>query len=46
MTIEEMKDQLEPTITPEEYCWQTGKYLSECNCEECEHKDECSGYNG
>ena len=31
---------------PEKYCWATGIYASICNCELCEHKDECSGYNG
>lgn len=35
-----------PSSTPEEYCWKTGSYLSDCNCEECKHKDECPGYNG
>lgn len=34
------------SLTPEEYCWKTGSYLSDCNCEECKHKDECPGYNG
>lgn len=27
----------------EEYCWQTGNYLSDCDCEFCYHKFECSG---
>lgn len=34
------------SFTPEEYCWSFGRYLSDCNCENCAHKDECSGYNG
>ena len=29
-----------------EKCWKTGVFNSECNCEECSHKDECSGYEG
>ena len=32
--------------THEEHCWRTGNYISDCNCENCPHKDECSGYNG
>ena len=31
---------------PEEYCWATGNYTSECDCEFCNHKEECSGYDG
>ena len=33
-------------LNPEEYCWKTNKYLSNCNCEKCEHKYDCSGYEG
>lgn len=29
-----------------EKCWQTGVFNSECDCEECSHKNECSGYEG
>jgi hypothetical protein len=29
-----------------EFCWETGKYTDECSCEFCEHKYECSGYEG
>ena len=28
-----------------ERCWMTGDY-DEQDCEECPHKDECSGYEG
>ena len=28
-----------------EECWQLGEY-KEQDCEECPHKDECSGYEG
>lgn len=27
-----------------ELCWETGEYNDECNCELCDHKSECSGY--
>ena len=26
-----------------EFCWQTGKYNDECDCNMCEHSFECSG---
>ena len=29
---------------PTEKCWQTGIYTDDCECEFCEHKYECSGY--
>lgn len=29
---------------PTEKCWQTGIYTDDCECEFCEHKFECSGY--
>ena len=29
-----------------EHCWATGEYSDECDCEMCEHKFECSGYEG
>lgn len=29
-----------------EKCWQTGVFNSECDCEKCSYKDECSGYEG
>ena len=28
-----------------ERCWMTGEYDG-AECEECPHKDECSGYEG
>ena len=31
---------------PTEKCWQTGIYTDDCECEFCEHKFECSGYEG
>lgn len=37
---------LETTKDYNEVCWNTGIYLDMCNCEECSHKDECSGYDG
>ena len=30
----------------EEHCWETGNYNSDCDCEMCSHKYECSGYDG
>ena len=37
----------EPSVEDKtEKCWQTGVFNSECDCEECSHKDECSGYEG
>ena len=30
---------------PNEYCWQTGNYTGDCDCEACYHKSECSGYD-
>ena len=33
-------------ISKEDYCWQTGNYLSDCDCEMCDHKYECTGYEG
>lgn len=32
--------------SPTEICWETGKYTDECDCELCDHKHECSGYEG
>jgi len=29
---------------PTEKCWETGEYNDECDCEMCDHKFECSGY--
>mgnify|MGYP004458425557 FL=1 len=29
---------------PTDHCWQTGNYTDDCECEFCEHKEECSGY--
>lgn len=29
---------------PTDHCWQTGNYTDNCECEFCEHKEECSGY--
>lgn len=33
-------------LNPMERCWQTGLYTDDCICEECDHKYECSGYDG
>lgn len=33
-------------MDPTDLCWQTGKYTEDCYCEYCDHKDECSGYEG
>ena len=41
--IEEIKQYLSD-IEQTEYCWETGEYTDECDCEMCEHKFECSGY--
>lgn len=27
-----------------ELCWQTGNYTDNCECEFCNHKEECSRY--
>ncbi len=26
-------------------CWETGNYTDDCDCDLCEHRYECSGYN-
>ena len=26
-------------------CWATGNYTDECDCEVCDHRFECSGYD-
>lgn len=31
-------------LNPNELCWQTGNYTDGCECEFCDHKEECSGY--
>ena len=28
---------------PPDKCWETGEYTDDCNCEVCDHKEECSG---
>lgn len=33
-------------MSPNEFCWLTGNYTDDCDCEFCEHKQECSGYEG
>lgn len=33
-------------MNPNEFCWQTGNYTDNCDCELCSHKYECSGYDG
>ena len=33
-------------MNPNEFCWQTGNYTGNCDCELCSHKYECSGYDG
>lgn len=36
---------MEVTIMyPTELCWLTGSFEDNCECEFCEHKYECSGY--
>lgn len=32
------------SIYPTELCWQTGVFTDDCECEFCDHKGECSGY--
>lgn len=32
------------SVYPTELCWQTGIFTDSCECEFCEHKEECSGY--
>lgn len=29
-------------MSPEEFCWNTGRYTDECQCEICMHRSECS----
>ena len=43
--IEEIKQYL-LDIEQTEHCWETGEYTDKCDCEMCEHKFECSGYEG
>ena len=31
-------------MIPEEECWTTGIFTDDCDCEQCMHKFECSGY--
>lgn len=31
-------------IVPTDLCWRTGNFTDDCECEFCEHKEECSGY--
>ncbi len=31
-------------MTPTDLCWKTGVYTDDCDCEFCDHKHECSGY--
>ncbi len=33
-------------MDPTDVCWETGNYTDDCICEFCDHKDECSGYEG
>lgn len=32
------------TIKQTDLCWQTGNFTDDCECEFCEHKEECGGY--
>lgn len=32
-------------MNPTDLCWQTGHYSDDCDCELCDHKNECSGYD-
>ena len=38
-----MKD--DKNLYPTEKCWMTGNFTDDCNCDFCEHKIECSGFN-
>lgn len=31
-------------MNPTELCWTTGKYTEDCNCDFCDFKSECSGF--
>ena len=33
-------------MNPTDLCWETGVYTDNCICDFCEHKEECSGYEG
>ncbi len=41
--IEEYLNDPDPDTLAEESCWATGRF-TDCNCEICAHKYECSGY--
>ena len=43
--IEEIRQYLSD-FDKTENCWATGEYTDECDCEMCEHRFECSGYEG
>ena len=30
-------------MEPTDICWNTGRFTDDCDCEMCDHKDECSG---
>lgn len=36
--------QKDDLLMPTELCWQTGNFTDDCECELCDHKEECSGY--
>ena len=31
-------------MSSNELCWESGEFNDNCDCECCEHKSECSGY--
>ncbi len=35
-----------PPKDPNEICYETGEYTDECVCEICDHRFDCSGYEG
>ena len=32
-------------MNPTDLCWETGVFTDDCECEFCNHKEECSGYD-
>ncbi len=32
-------------MEPTEICWKFHHYSDDCDCELCDHKSECSGYD-
>lgn len=46
MSIPNEKDlaTYETPENPNEHCWETGEFGDDCDCELCDHRFGCSGY--